>query len=77
MKKIIISTIIMFLAIGIFVGSVQAASAGISTSAKSIEIGQTVNVIVSFGDKVSTAQFKLTYDESKFEYVSKRSSISK
>lgn len=71
MKKSLVITIIMVFIIGMFGGVVNAASASVSASSKTIEIGKTVKVTVSFGQKVSAAQFTLNYDSGKLEYVSK------
>lgn len=71
MRKLISSIIIIFMIIGMFGGVVNAASASVSASSKTVEIGSTVKVTVSFGQKVSAAQFTLNFDTSKLEYVSK------
>ena len=73
MKKIISSIIIIFMLIVSLGGVVNAASASVSASSKSVEVGSTVKVTVSFGQKVSAAQFTLNFDTSKLEYVSKSS----
>lgn len=71
MKKSVVVMVIMVLVIGIFGGVVNAASASVSASSKTIEIGNTVKITVFFGQKVSAAQFTLNFDTSKLEYVSK------
>ena len=72
MKKSISIAIIMLLIVGILGGCVNAASS-ISTSTKSVKEGENVKITVSFGEKVSAAQFTLNFDSNKFEYVSKTS----
>lgn len=71
MKKIKNLTIILILFMIIFLcGNVNAASGSMRASKSKITVGQTVSITVSFGSKVSGAQFKLDYDENKFDYVS-------
>lgn len=71
MKKSLAISIIMILIIGLLGGTVNAASASVSASSKSVTVGNTVTVTVSFGQKVSAAQFVLNFDSSSLEYVSK------
>lgn len=71
MKKSIIISMIILMIIALLGGVVNASSAGISASSSKVTIGDTVKVTVSFGDKVSAAQFTLNYDSSIYEYVSK------
>ena len=68
MKKTIITIIMMFLIIGIFASSANAATTSIGASFNKSE--QTVNVTVSFSEKVSAAQFVLNYDSNKVTYIS-------
>ena len=70
LKRAITILIMMLLIIGIFIGRVNAASASISASARKVTVGQNVSVTVSFSEKVSAAQFKLSYDSSKFKFIS-------
>ena len=70
LKRAITILIMMLLMIGIFIGRVNAASASISVSARKVTVGQNVSVTVSFSEKVSAAQFKLSYDSSKFKFIS-------
>ena len=69
-KKIIITLLVLILSIIILGNNVDAASVSIRASASKITTGNNVSVTVSFGEKVSAAQFKLNYDKSKFDYVS-------
>lgn len=69
MKKSLIIAVIMFLIVGILGGSVNAAGS-MGVSAKTVDLGSTVTITVSFGQKVKTAQFNLKYDATKLEYVS-------
>lgn len=68
MKKTIITIIMMFLIIGIFASSTNAATTSIGASFNKSE--QTVSVTVSFSEKVSAAQFVLNYDSNKVSYIS-------
>ncbi len=69
LKKSIAILMIMILAIVIMSGSVSAASTNIKASATRVSVEKNVSVTVSFGEKVSAAQFVLGYDTSKFTYV--------
>lgn len=60
--------IVMIFSIMIMCGTSSAATSINATS--SVTVGNNVSVTVSFGGKVSFAQFRLNYDSSKFEYVS-------
>lgn len=71
MKKSLMIGIIVIMILGIFGVSVNAASASISASPKTVNLNNTVTVTVSFGEKVSAAQFTLNYDSSALEYLSK------
>lgn len=68
LKNAITVFIIMMLVIVAIGGNVDAA--GMKASKSSVTVGQNVTVTVSFGEKVSAAQFKLGYDTGKFQYVS-------
>ncbi len=70
MKKLLTILTIMLCTMIILTGSVFAGAVSIKASKSSVNVGQTVSVTVSFGGKVSAAQFKLNYDKSKFDYVS-------
>lgn len=70
MKKCLTISIIMILIIGILGGVVNASSASITPSSKNIELGDTITITVSFGQKVSAAKFTLNFDSSKLEYIS-------
>lgn len=70
MKKIVTVLTIMLCMIVMLSGTVFAGAVSIKASKSSVKVGQTVSVTVSFGGKVSAAQFKLSYDKSKFDYVS-------
>lgn len=70
MRKSLVISIIMFLIIGMWAGTVNAASAGISSSISKVQLGEEVKITVSFDSKVSAVQFKLNFDSAKFEYVS-------
>lgn len=76
MNKVIkfIIMFILILAIVLIGGEVKAASVGISASTSKVDIGDTVKVTVSFGEKVYATEFRLDYDENKFEYVSNSAS---
>lgn len=68
-RNIITIIIVMLLVTIMLCGNVHAASS-IKASKSSITVGNTVSITVSFGQKESSAQFKLNYDTSKFDYVS-------
>lgn len=71
MKKIKNLTMVLILFIIVFLcGNVNAAGGSMKASKSKITVGQTVSITVSFGSKVNSAQFKLDYDTSKFDYVS-------
>ena len=71
MKKIKNLTIILILFMIIFLcGNVNAAGGSMKAGKSKVTVGQTVSITVSFGSKVNSAQFKLDYDTSKFDYVS-------
>lgn len=70
MKKALIILFTIVLIIGILVGNVNASSANISTSSKTVNVGSTVKITISFGEKVKMAEFDLSYDKSKFEFIS-------
>lgn len=70
MKKALIILFTTILIMGTLVGNVNASSASISTSSKTVNIGSTVKITISFGEKVKMAEFDLSYDKSKFEFVS-------
>lgn len=71
LKNAIIVFIVMMLILVATSSSVSAAPVvSIRASKSSVTVGQNVTVTVSFGEKVSGAQFKLSYDTSKFDYVS-------
>ncbi len=67
--KIITILVIMLFAITALTGSVNAAGS-MKASKSSVTVGQNVSITVSFGSKVSAAQFKLSFDSSKFDFVS-------
>lgn len=68
-KKLAI-IILMLLMIVSICGNVHAAGGSMKAGKSSVTVGQTVSITVSFGSKVNSAQFKLDYDTSKFDYVS-------
>lgn len=70
MKKAITILFTIVFMIGILAGNVNASSANISTSAKTVNVGSTVKITISFGEKVKMAEFDLNYDKSKFEFIS-------
>lgn len=70
MKKAITILFTIVLIIGILAGNVNASSANISTSSKTVNVGSTVKITISFGEKVKMAEFDLSYDKSKFEFIS-------
>lgn len=71
MKKIKNLAIVLMLFMIIFLcGNVNAAGGSMKAGKSKVTVGQTVSVTVSFGGKVNSAQFKLSYDSSKFDYVS-------
>lgn len=70
MKKCLTTALMTILALVVITGNVYAAVASISASNSEIKQGDTVNVIVSFGQNVSAAQFNLSYDTNQLEYVS-------
>lgn len=71
MKKTLTIAIVMILIIGMFSGVTNAASASVKASSSTVNKNDTVTITVSFGQKVSAAQFTLNFDSSKLEYVSK------
>lgn len=70
MKNIITILIVFCLSMAILCGNVSAASASLKASSSKVTVGNYVSVTVSFSEKVSAAQFKLSYDTGKFDYVS-------
>lgn len=70
MKKALTILFTIVLIIGILAGNVNASSANISTSSKTVNVGSTVKITISFGEKVKMAEFDLSYDKSKFEFIS-------
>lgn len=70
MKKALTILFTTVLVIGILAGKVNASSASISTSAKTVNVGSNVKITISFGEKVKMAEFDLSYDKSKFEFIS-------
>lgn len=70
MKKALTILFTIVLIIGILTGSVNASSARVSTSSKTVNVGSTVKITISFGEKVKMAEFDLSYDKAKFEFVS-------
>lgn len=70
MKKALTILFTIVLIMGILAGSVNASSANISTSSKTVYVGSTVKITISFGEKVKMAEFDLSYDKSKFEFIS-------
>lgn len=70
MKKALTILFTIALIIGILAGNVNASSANISTSSKTVNVGSTVKITISFGEKVKMAEFDLNYDKSKFEFIS-------
>ncbi len=70
MKKALTILFTTILVIGILAGKVNASSASISTSSKTVNVGNTVKITISFGEKVKMAEFDLSYDKSKFEFIS-------
>ena len=70
MKKALTILFTIVLIIGILAGNVNASSANISTSSKTVYVGSTVKITISFGEKVKMAEFDLSYDKSKFEFIS-------
>ena len=69
LKNTLTILIVFCLSILILGGNVQAATASISATSK-VAVGDKVSVTVTFSQKVSSADFRLNYDTSKFEYVS-------
>lgn len=69
-KNMMTILIVFCISIMIFSSSVDAAVASVSRSSSKVTVGSDVSVTVSFSEKVSAAQFKLTYDSSKFTFVS-------
>lgn len=69
LKNTLTILIVFCLSILILGGNVQAATASISAASK-VAVGDKVSVTVTFSQKVSSADFRLNYDTSKFEYVS-------
>lgn len=69
LKNTLTILIVFCLSILILGGNVQAATASISAGSK-VAVGDRVSVTVTFSQKVSSADFRLNYDTSKFEYVS-------
>lgn len=70
MKRTLTILFTIVLIIGILAGNVNASSASISTSSKTVNVGSTVKITISFGEKVKMAEFDLSYDKSKFEFIS-------
>lgn len=70
MKKALTILFTIVLIMVILAGNVNASSANISTSAKTVNVGSTVKITISFGEKVKMAEFDLSYDKSKFEFIS-------
>ncbi len=70
MKKVIKLLTIMIIAMLILGTSANAATVSMKTSSKTVTVNQTVSITVSFGEKLSAAQFKLNYDKNKFDYIS-------
>lgn len=69
MRNTITIIIVMLLVTVMLCGNVNAATS-IRASKSSVTVGSTVSITVSFGQKESSAQFRLNYDSSKFDYVS-------
>lgn len=72
MKKSIIISIIIFLVMSIFMGSVNAASATVNVRASNAtpKVGDTITITVSFSVPVGTASLNLNYNSSIVQYVS-------
>lgn len=70
MKKALTILFTIVLIMVILAGNVNASSASISTSSKTVNVGSTVKITISFGEKVKMAEFDLSYDKSKFEFIS-------
>ena len=73
MKKIRNLSIVLLtfiLTIILLTNSVSAATVNVRTSATKVTLGKSFTVTVSFNEKLAAAQFKLSYDSSKFDYVS-------
>lgn len=68
-KKGAVMLIIAILSIIVLSSEVKAATVGIKASSSKVTVGNNVTVTVSFGEQVKAAQFKLSYDTSKFDYV--------
>jgi len=72
MKKASLILIIAFLLIMVLSSTVSAATVSIGGTSK-VTVGKEFSVTVSFGEQVKAAQFKVSYDTSKFEYTGKAS----
>lgn len=70
LKKSIAILILALVLLAVLTTTVSAGAVSIKASASKVTVGKNVSVTVSFGEKVSAAQFKLNYDTSKFDYVS-------
>lgn len=70
MKKIIISSLIIFAILFLLQINTYAASLTVNTTKSEINLGDSVSVTVSFGQKVTSATVKLSYDSSKFDFES-------
>lgn len=68
MKKVIGMLLTVLAIVTLYTTYVNAGNVTIKTANSNVTIGQEVSVIVSFGEKVSIAQFKLSYDKSKLNY---------
>lgn len=71
MKKSIVISVIMFLIISIFTGSVSAASATVNVGVSNANpsIGNIVTVTISFSQPVGTASLNLSYNNSVVQYT--------
>lgn len=71
MKKSIIISVIMFLIMGIFMASVNAASATVRVGASNSnpDIGNSIIITISFSQPVGTASLNLNYNNSVVQYT--------
>lgn len=71
MKKSIVISVIMFLIMSIFTGSVNAASAtvNIGVDNSTPEVGNTITITIAFSQPVGTASLNLNYNNSIVKYT--------
>lgn len=68
MKKSIIILLTMLATVMLCTTCVNAGNVNVKAINTNVTVGKDVSIVVSFGEKVSIAQFKLSYDKSKLEY---------